>query len=64
MARELDELDLRAEHEALERALRIRIWNECKSVRMKDGDAYARINREIEAIKTDARASKQQKEQP
>ena len=49
--------ELRAEHEALERALRVRIWNECKDRGMRDDDAYRRINREIEAVKTDARAA-------
>jgi hypothetical protein len=34
----------------LERALRIRIWNECKSAGMRDADAYKRINEEIAAL--------------
>ena len=42
--------------EALERALRIRIWNECKERGMRDEDAYKRINAEIEGIKTEALA--------
>ena len=42
--------------EALERALRIRIWNECKEKGMCDEDASKRINAEIEGIKTEALA--------
>lgn len=55
---------LLVENEGLERALRIRIWNECKDGGMRDDDAYKRINREIETIKTEARAALNPTEQP
>jgi hypothetical protein len=40
--------------EALERALRIRIWNECKERGMRDADAYKRIEAEIAGVKTES----------
>jgi hypothetical protein len=48
---DLDELG-----KGFERALRIRIWNECKGLGMRDDDCYKRINAEIEAIKAEVEA--------
>lgn len=45
---------LEAEHEEFERALRIRIWNECKRSGQRDAMAYRIINDTIAGLKASA----------
>ncbi len=40
---------------ALDRAVRLRVWNECKAQGLRDDDAYSRIQSAIAAIATEAR---------